>query len=384
MINYSIFSTAKSLPKEWDTLVEHDIFLQSNYLHALEKAAPNNISLYYVGFYNESTLVGIAIIQRVQLYLNDIFRNKDDTCFRERFKKAISKILKGNVLVVGNLTHTGQHGLFIDTNKETYDGFLPVLFTALDQLKKEIRERHHKKIRAYLLKDYFETDDILNHSQFFEASGFYKVSVQPNMIMAIHNHWKQLDDYIGDLHKKYRDRYKTARRKANKIVKRELQLQEIEAASSSLYQLYKNVSDNARINTFILPENHFLEYKKQLGDAFKVYGYYSDTKMVGFYSLLLNNNVLETYFLGYDTQYQYDHQLYLNMLYDMAQFGIENSLKSIVYARTAMEIKSSVGAKPQKMVMFLKHTNWLLNTLLRTIFALMNPSQEWQERHPFK
>ena len=118
--------------------------------------------------------------------------------------------------------------------------------------------------------------------------------------------------------------------------------------------------------------------------AFRVYAYYLDNQIVGFYTLILNNKSLETYFLGYDSQYQSKHQLYLNMLYDMLQFGIENKLRQVVYARTAMAIKSSVGANPFKMIMYLKHTNWLMNLLLKVIFKLMNPKQNWEERHPFK
>ena len=49
--------------------------------------------------------------------------------------------------------------------------------------------------------------------------------------------------------------------------------------------------------------------------------------------------------------------MYLNMLFDMAFYGIENQFKKVVFARTAMEIKSSIGAKPYKMNIYLKHTN---------------------------
>ena len=55
-----------------------------------------------------------------------------------------------------------------------------------------------------------------------------------------------------------------------------------------------------------------------------------------------------------------------------------------VYARTAMEIKSSVGAKPEPMHMYLKLTNSFANALLKQVFMFMIPSQEWEERHPFK
>jgi hypothetical protein len=106
--------------------------------------------------------------------------------------------------------------------------------------------------------------------------------------------------------------------------------------------------------------------------------------LIGFYTLILNNDVLETYFLGYDEEHQYPNQMYLNMLYDMSEFAIVNNFSSIVYARTAMEIKSSVGAEPRKMNVYLKHTNPFMNASLKRIFKLMNPTQQWEERHPFK
>lgn len=384
MIDFKIFKNPNELPTEWDALVYHDYFLQSTYLKAIDAASPGNISLYYVGFYKAEKLAGVAVIQRVQLYLNDIFRNQDDTRIRERFKNIVSRVLRGNILVVGNLTHTGQHGIYVDENKFTYDEFLNVLFETLELLKLEIRTKHNKEIRAFLMKDYFLNDSLLKCNKLVTSAGFSKLVVQPNMIMEIRNHWTNFDDYISDLHKKYRDRYKAARRKSNRIIKKELNKTEVQNTSELLYKLYKNVSNNAKINTFILPKNHFSKFKNQLDTSFKVYGYYLDNKLIGFFSLILNNSVVETYFLGYDPNYQYKHQIYLNMLFDMVKFGIENNFKSIVYARTAMEIKSSVGAKPQVMVMYLKHTNRLMNALLKSIFSLMNPSQDWQERHPFK
>ncbi|WP_255572892.1 GNAT family N-acetyltransferase [Hanstruepera marina] len=384
VIDFQIFKHVNELPNNWNAIAYHDLFLQTTYLDALEKASPNNITLYYIGFYSNSELIGITIVQRVELYLNDIFRNHNDTCFKERFKNLISKVLKGNILVAGNITHTGQHGVNFNTTNYSTTDFINALLQALLELKKDIKTQYNKTIRAYLMKDYFIDDPITSHSDVLETFGFHKLAVQPNMILDVKPHWNTFDDYISELNKKYRDRYKTARKKARQVLKKELHTQDIEAHSKQLYTLYKNVSDHAKINTFILPENHFLEFKLHLEKAFRVYAYYLDNQIVGFYTLILNSDNLETYFLGYNPKYQYQHQLYLNMLYDMLLFAIDNQLKTVVYARTAMAIKSSVGAKPKRMIMYLKHTNWVMNTLLKAIFKLMNPKQDWEERHPFK
>ncbi|MBR9756895.1 MAG: GNAT family N-acetyltransferase [Algicola sp.] len=383
MIHYKIYTTYQQLPTSWDVLTAHDVFLSTPYLKAIETAAPNNISMYYVGIFKNETLVAVAVLQRVQLYVKDMFRNNNDSCFKERVKSLVSLILKGNILVLGNLTHTGQHGYFV-SNAISIHEFTQMLFRAFNALKQYIKTHSKKHIRLFLLKDFFDADAIHHEQHKLSEKGFYKITVQPNMLFHIPASWHTFQDYLKALNNKYRRRYKRARKKYNGIVCKELDAPTIKAQSNRLYELYKTVSDNAKFNTFILPEHHFLVYKLELQDNFKVFGYYLDDTLVGFYTLILNkNNALETYFLGYDERYQYSMQLYLNMLYDMVAYGVDNGFKTIVYARTAMTIKSSVGAEAFPMTMYMKHTNGLMNALLKQIFSLMNPKKAWEVRHPF-
>lgn len=384
MIHYKIYNTFSELPETWDVLVKHDVFLQTAYLQALENAAPNNLELFYIGVFKSDVLVGVAVTQRVQLYLQDMFRKTDTSCFKTYMRDVISKILKGNILVIGNLTHTGQHGLFFNRNEISQVAFFKVTQTALHDIKTIIKAKQNKTIRMFVLKDYFENNPIHKEKESLDAAKLHQVIMQPNMLFSVKKDWLTIDHYTAALHKKYRDRYKRARKKLNGVKAVELSLNDVKENSETLHHLYLNVSNNAKFNTFILPENHFYSLKLQLKDNFRIFGYYLEDKLVGFYTLILNNTSLETYFLGYDGEHQYSHQLYLNMLYDMLKFGIENQFKTIVYARTAMEIKSSVGAEAKTMLVYLKHTNTLMNALLKQIFKLMNPSQDWEPRHPFK
>ncbi|MEW4922340.1 GNAT family N-acetyltransferase [Algibacter sp. 2305UL17-15] len=382
MIHYNVYESINSVPQDWDNLVEQNIFLKTCYLKALEEAAPSNINLYYIGVFKDEALIGVALIQRVQLYLKDMFRDTKVSCIKTFLKENISKVLKGNILVVGNLTHTGQHGMFFSAEKVSKTQFYEEIFKGISEIKQLIKTKQSKKIRLILLKDFFSEDTML-HTEFFEKEKLHKAIVQPNMIMPIRDNWLQFEDYIKCLNKKYRTRYKRAKKKLNGIRSQELDLETIKDNSEQLHQLYLNVSNNAKFNTFILPENHFYAYKLHLKENFRVFGYYLKGELIGFYTLILNNTQLETYFLGYHSEHQYPNQLYLNMLYDMVKFAIQNKFETIVYARTAMEIKSSVGAQPKPMVLYLKHTNSVLNGILKQVFKLMNPKQDWRERHPF-
>lgn len=357
--------------------------LSISYLGALENSTPKNITFYYIGIFKNENMVGIAIAQRVQLYLKDMFRKNNSSALRAFFRSTISTVLKGNILVIGNLTHTGQHGMCFNNKEIDSNDYLNITLKAIETLKDQIKKESGKTIRSILFKDYFLKDEIHNASGVFELNKYNQVSVQPNMIFHIKKNWTKMEDYINVLNKKYKTRYRRARKKFGKIERIEMDLNTIRINSEQLHSLYINVSENAKFNTFVLPEHHFYSLKQHLGDDFKVIGYYLNKEPIGFYTLILNHQILETYFLGYDSEHQYNNQLYLNMLYDMLDFAIVNNFKSVVYARTAMEIKSSVGAKAIPMTMYIKHTNNLANSILKAIFNFMKPNQKWEERHPF-
>jgi hypothetical protein len=68
----------------------------------------------------------------------------------------------------------------------------------------------------------------------------------------------------------------------------------------------------------------------------------------------------------------------------MTTYGIENGFERIIFGRTALEIKSSVGATPVHMSGFIFHTNKLINRFIGTIFTKLEPTLQWQQRHPLK
>ncbi|WP_341215575.1 GNAT family N-acetyltransferase [uncultured Wocania sp.] len=385
LIHYKIYNSVNQLPNSWDALSNNDIFLKTDFLKGLELSSPKNITSYYLGVFKAEKLVGIAIIQRVEMYADDIFRNNRSPTIKQLAKQLVSKIIKGNALIVGSLMHTGQHGIYFDTQHISPKEYLNQLEKALHDLIAKIKSEYNKKIRIIAFKDYFENDAIHNSSEFFKTNNLYKVQVQPNMVLPILDAWKMPEDYVSSFNKKYKRRYKTARKKASSIACKELNKEFIKNNSETLFDLYETVSDNAGVNSFKLHKLHFYNLKVSLGEKFKVFGFFLNEELVGFYTLILNNDVLETYFLGYNKDLQQKYQMYLNMLFNMAFFGIENNFKTIVYARTAMEIKSSIGAKPNIMHVYLKHTNnFIANTVLKCIVKYMNPIRKWEERHPFK
>lgn len=204
------------------------------------------------------------------------------------------------------------------------------------------------------------------------------------MILNIKPEWNSFEDYSNDLSKKYRARLKSAKKKIEGIQKRELDIESIKKYQNEMNILYQNVAENASFNTFFLTKNHFESMKHNLKDNFKVFGYFFNDNLIGFYTLILNNKDIDTYFLGYDKEIQKEKQIYLNMLFDMTEFGISKQFKRIVFGRTALEIKSTIGAEPVEIFGLIKHNNKAINPFMEKIFTSLNPKVEWIHRRPFK
>jgi len=378
-LTIEIFHKAEQLPKNWNNLAVDNIFLRKEYLEILEKSAPNNMTCHFIGFFNEKELVGIALSQFLDLNKLESFGERDK-CIKTTIRNTIFKNFCSHVLIIGNNMLTGQNVYFFLDSIDKIEA-LKTLKIASEQLKTIFIAKGFK-VHVTTFKD-FSKEEI----PYFQLAGFqdsYQFSTQPNMLFDIPNHWKTEQDYISALSKKYRDQYKRARKKAEGIVKRKMHLEDIIKYEETIYDLYHHVAKNAHFNTFFLPKNHFKTFKELLKDKFLFYGYFLDEKLVGFNTIIKNGEVMDTYFLGYDDTIQREKMLYLNMLYDIIAYSINKGFKEIVFARTALEIKSSVGAKPQEMFGFMKHNNPIIDLAIDKVFCYLDPEVVWQERNPFK
>ena len=337
------------------------------------------MTCHFIGLYDSAILVGIALSQMVSS-IGVSSSGEKKSCIKSKIRDFVFKRFASNVLLIGNNMLTGQNA-FIFSDKIPFKDGIIQLKKATQQLEKDFKA-DGKKIHLTSYKD-FIADDAKNF-KIDNFSDYYQFEIQPNMVFDIPENWHSNDDYIAALSKKYRDQYKRSHKKADGIEKRKLSLDEIINHNEIINKLYLNVTKNAPFNTFYLLENHFIEFKKQLGSNFLFYGYFIDNNLIGFNTLIKNGDTIDTYFLGYDDDFQREKMLYLNMLYDMIGYSINKKFKKIIFARTALEIKSSVGAKPQKMFGFVKHHNKIINKFMPRLFDYFEPKVVWQERNPFK
>lgn len=378
--NYSfeIYTSVSLLPLEWNSLTADNIFLTREYLEVLEKSSPINMLCHFIGIFKQEKLVGIALTQFLFAEKLESFGERDQ-CLKTSVRNFAFKKFASHVLFVGNNMLTGQNAFAFDPNINKSKA-VKMLHKAINQLKKDLKAKG-RKVHITSIKDFTKAE--IEPLQ-VEFKNNYTFSTQPNMVFDIHENWKNEQDYIDALLKKYRDQYKRARKKAEGIEKQKMSLEDIIKHEDTIYDLYFHVAKNAPFNTFFLTKNHFRVFKEIMKDNFLFYGYFLEGKLIGFNTLIKNGAVMDTYFLGFDEGLQREKMLYLNMLYDMIAYSINQGFKEIIFARTALEIKSSVGAKPVKMYGLITHSNALINHNIAKLFNYLEPKTDWQERNPFK
>jgi predicted N-acyltransferase len=377
--SFTIYQYTDQLPSNWDDLAVSTIFLSKKYLEVLEKSSPDNMICHFIGIFENDNLVGISLSQFLNLNKLESFGGRDK-CIKTKLRDLVFKNFASQVLVLGNNMLTGQNAYAL-ANRIDHKKAVLALHNAANNLK-TILAQEGIKVHVTTYKD-FTIEEIKNFAV-PELKNEYQFSTQPNMIFYINENWKTEQDYIDSLSKKYRDQFKRARKKAFCIEKKKLSLEEIILLEDKIYELYFHVAKNAPFNTFFLPRNHFRVFKEVFKDKFLFYGYFIGDKLIGFNTLIKNGKVMDTYFLGYDDSIQRENMVYLNMLYDIIAYSIKKNFDEVVFARTALEIKSSVGAKPVKMYGLISHSNEWINIFMPTIFNYLEPKTTWQQRNPFK
>lgn len=386
-------NSIQEIKETWDSVApKNNLFLQSTYLQTLENYPPEKMSFRYIVFYKDNLPIGIAYNQIFKLNVEDSLQQNNEeentnksNCLIRAFSNAVKKWFikraEFNLLICGNLLLTGEYGFHFNipiSEQQTAS----LIQDSLDALQ-NILDKEQTKVSVHLLKDY-KIEDCQPLKEQLQKETYHPFLMQPSMYMDMRPHWDNFDSYLGDMSSKYRVRAKRARKKGKAIIKKELSLAEIELHEDRIYELYKMIADGAGFNAFLLHKQYFTALKRDLGDQYKLTAYFIDDQLIAFYTAIFNYQEMDAHFLGVDGAYNREHQVYLNILYDLVNRAIDGQVERIDFARTALEIKSSVGAVSQDMLCFFKHRSTLSSKILQFVFDSLNPKEEWQPRSPFK
>lgn len=379
-----IFFSLEQTPEDWDLAApSDDVFLQRDFLSVLEQNAPNGMDFAYIIFYRQSHPVGLAYAQLLDLRIKKSLEanlHAQRNLF-SRIKSILAGLGRFQLLVCGNMLLTGAHGFHFAVEDLRDEQAARLLDSAMETVAEQFRARG-RKVDLAMIKDISPCCQGISNA--LNEIRYAEFSFQPSMVLPIRPSWRKFEDYLEAMSSKYRVRARRAFKKMDGITRRELSETMTALEEKTMYELYCEVAAHADFNAFELHPGHFTAMKRAFPQHFRVFGYYRGEEMIGFCTTMDNGRSTEAHFLGFHNDLNASHQLYLNMLYDMVKTAIESGASELVFARTAMEIKSSTGAEPQQLDCRLRHYHGLSNRLMPFFIRLLEPSADWVQRHPFR
>lgn len=384
-----VFRSIQDCREHWTSAAPKDnIFLQPEYLATLEECPPYGMSFRYAILEQHGIPFGVVYTQILYFQGGESFRIQAKEgahrCLFDLFGQYIRSLVARQVafstLVCGNLMLSGEHGFHLG---EGNAGAGHILEKAI----RTIRDSLHKEgtpVSVILLKDF--EDQAPQLYKRLAPLGYHPFHILPSMVMALAPEWTSFEDYLEALSSKYRVRAKKARKiMQGRIQKRRLVPHDLERFSERMHLLYQQVVDDSGFNVIHLQPGYFTRLARNLGEDVILTGYFEQEKLIGFTSAIRNGNgELEAHFLGYDREMNPGLKLYLNMLLDLTETGILQKCNRIILARTAEEIKSSIGAVPVPLLLFIRHRSHFANRFIKPLLDYLNPEEEIILRHPFR
>ncbi len=380
----SVFNKISEIPSVvWDELnCSQNLYFSSNYLNALEKNN-SHLSYFYLILKNKNEkAIAFANVQIIEFKLDTLERDSSNL-----FKKITSigrklsifpkeKPLK--IIICGNSFVSGEHGIFI---KKGENKRLILRKISKGILHYTEYSNQENPVDIFMMKDFIV--DSLSVTKELLSLGYYAFNIEPNMTLKISPKWQNFDNYLAALKTKFRVKAKKAIKLSNNLVTKDITVLNFEEHLLKMTELYKKVVTKAAFNLGEFKLQTYKSLKTKLGDSYILKSYWIEDKMVGFMSGMINKKNLDAHFVGLDYEFNKQYAIYQRMLYDYIKIAIDNKIELLNFGRTASEIKSSVGAIPQDLTVYIRHKKSIRNKILKLFLLKIQPT-EFNQKFPFK
>lgn len=364
----------------WNGVLKgQNIYLDLNYLNALEKALPNYDFRYLLFFDANNSVIGLCYFQLVYFTDNDINFEALSEKMRGMLPSSFKKWISTRLLICGNAFATGENGFLFSDRISKYDR----IYLINNGIKKIVNQEStlNRPISISLIKEFWPDNFLM--SKEFTRCKYHEVNIDVNMVLNLNSSWHSFDDYLMALNSKFRTKYKQVFKKSKELEIIDFDSNTVRDRLSEIDKLYHNMVNKSSFTFGRLNAKTFQELYNELGDSFYFKGYILDHKLIGFATATIQNKTLDGNYIGIDDQFNKEYTVYQRILYDFIAFAIDNNLSNVNLGRTAEEIKSGVGALPVEMKFYAKHNNYFKNSILKPFLNLLKPSK-FNLRRPFK
>lgn len=363
------------------------LLLDSKYLLALEGPSIKGMKPIYALVYDGESIIGLIYFQAINLAaeeLGSIIHLEPYGKFMNLVSDKLNNILFSHepgranwLLVCGNMNVSGQHAINCLS-----EYFLPVC-RLLPEVIKQVSESLEKsgKLSAVIVKDFPFSEDQLQ--RIIQKEGYIRFVMDPVMVIDHINDWESFDDYLNAMSSKYRLRANNALKKIETLKQINFELPAIEKNADRINELYFAVQHRSPVRVLKPDVQSFIQLKKHLGNNFLFKAFYFEDKMIAFMTGIYNTHEYEAHHIGLDYHFNKEYYLYQNILYSFINEAIKAKVNTLTFGRTALEIKTTVGAAPVNYAAYMRLNNRLLNKLIKP-FLPTEPPANWTPRDPFK
>ena len=382
-LNANYYSSVDEIPSQvWSSLnANENVYFKKSFLKSIEENHENLDFFYVVLLDKNGNPKCFGSIQIIDFFFETV--KNDLESFAKKVKEFGQKLhlfpkkKPFKLLICGNTFVSGEHGILIANGFDKKQTIKELAKAILNY----VNSNDKYQIDAFLLKDF--VNESLSITNELKDYNYHPFSVEPNMVLHIDENWRTFDDYLQALKTKFRVKAKKALKLSKNLSVKDVTKDSISQQLSEMEQLYKKVAKNASFNLSDFNLNTYKEFMNQLDNNYIIKTYYLEDHMVGFMSGVINNDNLDAHFVGIDYSLNRELAIYQRMLYDYIKIAIDNNLKTLNFGRTASEIKSSVGAEPQDLTMYLRHKKSITNKIIKLFLMRVQPTP-FRQNLPFK
>jgi hypothetical protein len=281
------------------------------------------------------------------------------------------------LVICGNMYLSGNYGILLEgKNPQKTAEFLPLAF---DYVQKELEKTG--KVMAKIAKDFPAESDF--YGAVLKEKKFHPLVMDPIMEMAIRPHWKSFDDYVSDLSSKYRQRYQQVKKKLAGCEVSVMKTDELIRRKEEIDRLYLAVQMKSPVCLVMHNSDYLISLSKRLQSGIEFKGIFENGKLLAFMTGINDHSHFEAHHIGIDYEYNKSHNLYQNILYQYIEMAILAKSPLLSFGRTALEMKTTVGAVAHTFHAYIKLNNSLINGISGHLLP-KEYEMDWIPRNPFR
>jgi hypothetical protein len=209
----------------------------------------------------------------------------------------------------------------------------------------------------------------------FERSGFTRIPSMP--LTRLNIAYRSFDEYMRSaLNSATRSKLRKKFKATEDDVPIELHVSnDIEPVIDEVYPLYLDVYRRSKLHFEKLTKDYFCSLGQLMPERVRFFVWRRNGKAVAFGECLVHGNTMYAEYLGLDYSVALQLHLYHYVFRDLVSWAIANGYKWLQSSGLNYDPKLHLRYRLQPVDLYVKHTSFIINLLLRRLLPLLEPTR---------